>query len=371
MDRLIAPTKDDVRVSMKREYRMQQEHHRKQRIFDDRTRLIGIDRQALDDHVHEKQRQKQQEQLMAESYASELRQQNATLNERLKELAAERQRMQQELVDYRQQHQRKDQTRDYDLSDPRQLQRMSAFQGFDWLGEDECHQERRKQQKEQMRTWLQQQMQERQQLQQDRRDAERTMEAAMIRHDSRLQEIDRTERGLRRQMHCHTAGYNRELAKERAMRAEQLRRQDEEDSLAEIVNHLSSDMLLEDKEAATASNLFGGKRICSYMYRGMTDAQSKAIRDEQRQQIEAKKAEAQLCRASDRHCDRIIESSCLELERKEREAQEKRRQANALQNQTNLQLSMEQKQKKQYLKNELYTFQPTDEYFEQFNKTTR
>lgn len=371
MDRLIAPTKEDLKADMKREYRVQQEQQRRQRIFDDRTRLIGIDRQALDDHVRAKQHQKQQEQLVAETYASELRQQNATLNERLQELAVERQRMQQELIDYRQQHQRKEQARDFDLSDPRHLQRASAFQGFDWLGEDECHQQRRHQQKEQMRGWLQQQMHERQQLQRDRRDAERAMEAAMIRHDSRLQEIDRAERGLRRQMHCHTAGLNRELAEQRKWRVEQQRRQDEEDSLAEIVNHLSSDMLLEDKEAATASSLFGGKRVCSYMYRGMTAAQLQAIRDEQRQQIETKKAEAQRRRASDVHSDQVLESSCLALERKHREADEKRRQADAHQNRVNLQLSAEQKRKKEYMNSEVYTFQPTDEYFEQFNKTTR
>lgn len=371
MDRLFAPTKEDLKAITQHEYRSQQEMQRKERIFNERTRLIGIDKEALDQHIREKQQQTQQEKTIAETYATELRQQNAILNERLKDLAVERQRIQQELIDYRQQHQRKEQTREFDLNDPRYMQQSSSFQGFEWLGEDRGEQQRKQQQKDQMRSWLQQQMHERHQMQQNRRDADRAMESAMIRHDTRLQEIDGTEHQLRRQMLCHTAEYNNKLAEQRKWQAEQLRRQTEEDNAAEIVNHLSSDMLQEDKKIATASSLFGGKRICSYMYRGMTDAQLKDIRNEQRQQIEAKKLEAQRCRENNELCELAIESRCLALENKHRAEQQKRRQAIVQQNKVNLQLSMEQKQKNKYMNNEVYTFQPTDEYFEQFNKTTR
>lgn len=371
MDRLIVPSKEDLKATVRREHRLQEELQRKARIFNDRTRLIGIDKQALDQHVHNKQQQKQQEKTAAENYASELRQQNAILSERIKDLAIERQRIQKEVIEYRQQHQRKDQAREFDLNDPRYIQQASSFQGFGWLGEDLSHQQRKQQQKEQMRQWLQQQMHERQQIQQDRQAADRAMEIAMIRHDTRLQDIDCSERRLRRQVHCRTAVYNKELADVRKTQAEQLRQQNEEDNLTEITNHLTSDMLLEDKELAMASNLFGGKRICSYMYRGMTEDQLKAIREEQRNQIEAKKLEAHKNRKNQVLCEQEIESKSLALENKHLELEKKRRQAIAEQNKANLLLSMEQKKKNDYMNNVAYTFQPDDEYFEQFNKSTR
>lgn len=62
---------------------------------------------------------------------------------------------------------------------------------------------------------------------------------------------------------------------------------DAEDAQAEQYNHLTSDMLTENPE--TAVSALGSPHVVAMAYRGMTEEQRAAIRQEQLRQAQAKK----------------------------------------------------------------------------------
>lgn len=371
MDCLKKLTKDDLKLLAKREFRQKQETQRKERIFNPRTRIIGIDRRALDEDVKAKKQREVDERNEELAYAKELQTQCDVINSQLKDLKIERTQLENEMNDFRLQFQQKNQTRDFDLNDPEGLKKTSPFDGLDWLGEDSMISHRKYLQKRQLKSWLLQQIDEQNQIKANTTNADKEMEQTMATHDHRLKEIDESENRLRREVQRKTALYNMELARQKERKAMQLKNQCENDNLADIMNHLTSDILLETKEIAMTSNLLGSNRICVDMYRGMTDEQLQAIRLEQKRQIEDK--QRQLAEEKEMNA-RYVESMrvrCDMLAYEDKQKQNQRQQTLSEQHMINARLRDEQKQRNNYLNKELYMFTPSAEYFDQFNTTTR
>lgn len=371
MDTLLAPTKEDLKSVLKREYRQRQEQARKDRIFNPRVRLIGIDKSALDRHVEEKQQQKCVKQKEELCFAMELDRQAEIIDAQLNEVAEEQYRNQREMNEFRLKCQRKDQSRDFDLNDPLHLQKMSPIDGVDWLGEDPENAHRIRLQKKQQKSWLQQQIYEKYQTQRDMSEAEKAIEQSALCQDSVLKQKHDIERRQRQEMQLETAMYNMALA--RAQKAKQMenKRREEQDNLAEIMNNLSSDMLTESKEAGASSSMFGAKRVTAAMYRGMTDNELQEIRCEQLRQIKEKGIEVADRRESERMFDETIDARSKLLDVEEQNLRREKQQLLSQQRMTNAQLLIEQKQRNQYLNSHVYKFKPTNAYFEQFNTTSR
>lgn len=371
MDALIAPTKDDLKLLAKRELRQKQESYRKERIFNARTRVIGVDKLALDKIVSDKQQRELNQRNEDFCFAKELQRKCDEIDSQLRGLNIEAVRQKSELNEFRLNRQRKEQTRDFDLNDPNCLKKISPNQGFEWLGEDESHSHRQFLQKQQQKSWLKQQIDERNQTKEDIVRAEQDAEQMMHVHQQRLKEIDESEKRSRRQIQRETALYNLELARKQKSKQIDAKRETEEDNLAEIVNNLTSDMLLETKETALTSNLLGSQRICVDMYRGMTDEQVQAIRLEQRHQIDEKQRKLAEEKEHSARFNESVQIRCKILSFEEEEKRQQRHQIQFEQNAVNARLMQEQKQRNDYLNKEVYAFTPTEEYFEQFNTTTR
>lgn len=371
MDCLKRLTKDDLKLLAKRELRQKQESQRKERIFNPRTRIIGIDKRALDDDVKAKKQRELDARNEDLGYAKALQDQCDVINSQLKDLKIERTHLESEMNEFRLRFQQKNQTRDFDLNDPECLKKASPFDGLDWLGEDSMYSHRKYLQKRQLKSWLLQQIDEQNQIKENTTKADNEMEQMTSTHGQRLNEIDETENRLRHEIQRKTALYNMELARQKENKAKQLKRQCENDNLAEIMNHLSSDMLLETKEIAITSNLLGHNRICVDMYRGMTDEQLQAIRFEQKRQIEEKQRKS----AEEKEMNaRYVESMrvrCDMLAYEDKQKHIQRQQMRCEQNMINARLREEQKQRNQYLNKEVYSFTPSEEYFDKFNTTTR
>lgn len=371
MDTLLAPSKEDLKSVQKREYRQRQEQARKERIFNPRKRLIGIDKSALDRNVHEKQHQKLAKQQEELAFAMELDRQAKIIDSQLNELAEGKFRAQCELNEFRKNCQRKNQSRDFDLDDPLRLQKQSPTDDVDWLGEDPENVHRLQMQKEQQKSWLQQQMFEKYRTKQDMADAEKAIEHSSLCQDAILKQKDDIERKQRQKMQLETARYNMALAQRQKSKQMERKRCEEEDNLAEIMNNISSDMLTESKESGAASSLFGEKRVTAAMYRGMTVEEIKQIRLEQLRQIQEKNSELAKSRESEKIFDETVRARNDLLEIEEQNVQRQRQHMMSQQNSLNAHLLTEQKQRNQYLNSEVYKFKPTDAYFEQFNTTTR
>lgn len=171
-------------------------------------------------------------------------------------------------------------------------------------------------------------------------------------------------------MQLDTARYNFELMQQQKAKQMENKRREQGDNLAEIMNNLSSDMLLENKEDS-ASSLLGENRFNTTTYRGMTEQQLNEIRNEQLRQIQEKKRQLEEAKQSDVSFNEAIKNQMNLLDIEEQQVQRKRQQSQAQQNATNALLFEDQKQRNQHLNSEVYKFTPTEEYFDQFNKSSR
>lgn len=370
MDKLLIPTRDDLKSALKREHRQRQEQIRRERIFNPRVRLIGIDKDALDQHVKEKDYEKLMERNKERCFALEQHRKTEAINSELNEVAEEQRRMQCEMNEFRKKFQRKEHTRDFDLDDPQRLQKMPPSDGIDWLGIDSEHGHRIQMQREQQKSWLQQQINEKNQMKKEIGEAEKAIEANTLNLVDQIKENELNERLKRQKTQSETALYNLRLVQ--AMKAAQIeqKRREQEDNLAEIMNNLSSDMLTETKDYGSSS-LLGEGRINTSMYRGMTDEQLQEIRREQLRQIEEKKLQSEMMKKSEIHFNENVQNHMDLLASEERDVQHQRQQSMAHQNSLNVQLQEEQKERNRFLNSNVYKFTPTEAYFDQFNTTSR
>lgn len=371
MDKLLTPSKEDLKLIMKREYRQRQEEARRDRIFNPRQRIIGIDKTALDQHVNIKQHERLMKQKEELCYVLEQERQTKELNRKLNGLAEEKAKKERELNEFRSNYQCKNQSRDYDLNDPLRLQKMSPAVGLDWLGEDPCNSDRIKMQREQQKSWLQQQIHEKYLIEQDKTKADRLNEMRSMFEDQKLQNNVEMERKKRQQYQIDTANYNFALAQTQKAKNKEKKKHDDEDNMAEIMNNLASDMLNESKDTGVASSIFGGKRLIPTMYRGMTEDEIKNIRQEQLRQIGEKLAKLEETKESNQRFYESLKQRKELLEIEEQDLKKHKEQTLTEQMILNAQLLREQRERNQHLNEDVYKFKPTDEYFEQFNKTTR
>lgn len=92
---------------------------------------------------------------------------------------------------------------------------------------------------------------------------------------------------------------------------------------------------------------------------------------EQLRQIEQKKLSQQISKEADERFDDILLNRCDLLAKEEQQHKKLRHQQAIQRNQVNTGLAQELKDRVEYLNTEVYVFKPTDEYFENFNTTTR
>ncbi|KAF7276705.1 hypothetical protein GWI33_009422, partial [Rhynchophorus ferrugineus] len=142
-----------------------------------------------------------------------------------------------------------------------------------------------------------------------------------------------------------------------------------EDNSAEIYNALTSDLLTENPDVSQ-SNMGPNKKI-AYLYKGMSDEEKAKIRADQLAQVEEAKRMKELELRMQKEFDdylngtqRSIHLMDMELERKQRE--ERKRIA-----EENRRLAEEQRNRKEYLDKIVYANRATDDYFSQFNKSSR
>lgn len=374
-------TKDDLRRAAIIQHKQRIENERKARIFNPRNRIIGLDCPGLAKQLSEKKQRDQCEQEIERKQMAEEQKRLQLLNQRANDLQRERHQIVHEMNEFRLRHQRKEQTREFDLNDPAYKRkslparlsdddpRLTVSSAQKFQGEDLNYSERQRLQQAQQRAWLQQQMHEKNQAKSDADEANRMLVKALATYNQRLREICEAERNMRKEVHTATAGYNRALAEEQRGRRERERRQEENDDRAEMYNNLTSEMLLESKELAGSN--FGGRRKLVTMYKGMTEDELAAFEREKQVQLdEQKKIESDKRVEKERFDDLVqgFDRIAVVMDRQQKRDHQKQA-ANDLDE--NLQLAKIQESTKNHLEKSVYTNEPTQEYFAQFNTTSR
>ncbi|CAH8825717.1 unnamed protein product [Trichobilharzia szidati] len=363
------------------EARRRKEKERQARIFDARTRQIGIDEEALKHQVEERKRQELREKERDLAYDAD-----AVRNDKIACILEKRQQRDEReiakcLNEFRSLHQQPESRREFDLYDPNALKLdrparvsdddprcgVASLQKFD--GEDLNLKARMKYQREQMQDWFDRQIEERNRAEKAQKEADRLYDLKRRELDQRACELQKAEEQCRRAINVALERYNKLLKEENDQRALLKAKQTQDDNMTEICNAIYGDFLSENP--AQAISAFGSHRVIPDRYKGMTPEQREEIRKAQEEQIKEKERELARQKQEDEEWDnQRLRSARLGL-LLEREIERSTREMNQKIAEQNLKLACEQKSFQDYLNKELYTNQPTADYFTQFNTTSR
>ncbi|XP_054255792.1 RIB43A-like with coiled-coils protein 2 [Indicator indicator] len=371
----------DLQEAAALERRRQRELQRQSRIFNARLRTIGVDKDALDSQVKDKKIQEAAEKARNEELANESKQNDKIMCMLEEQQKNEIRNVNKAVSEFRKNFQTPETRREFDLSDPQALKKdrparlsdndprctVSGLQKF--MGEDLNYNQRIKFQKEQLREWSLQQQRDWKNALADQKFADYLYDKNRIEVDRNAMEQQRKEEEKRRAVCAATKDFNRTQASEMAERKKLEKRQKNKEDMDEISNLLQGDLLSENPEQAVSS--FGRHRVIPDRWKGMSPDQLMAIRYSQQQQVLEKQRLQEEERRRDAEWDRQrIQAARAQLvlgRQQERQSRECRR---ALDN-INAELSQEQKSKNIYLKEEEYSNIPTEQYFAQFNTTSR
>lgn len=371
----------DYKESAAIERRRNMEEQRKSRIFNAKTRTIGVDLQALEQQIKDKKQQEEYERKRADAFATD-----AVRNDKISQLLENRQQqdvfeLNRALNEFRMLHQQPDSRREFDLYDPDYLKKdkparvsdddprcgVSSIQKFE--GEDLNSKARNKYQQEQLREWSLEQQREREQARLNQAQADRLYELKMRELDQRAMELQQAEEECRRNINVATTDYNNALARERNEKERLQKQQELDDNMTEIANHVFGDVLTENP--AVAQSAFGPHRVITDRWKGMSPQQLEDIRKQQEKQRLEKERLEQEQRLRDLEHDRQRLANARAAMLLEREAERKREELNRRMADENRRLAQEQRSHKDFLDREVYTNPPTAAYFMQFNTSTR
>ncbi|CAH8458410.1 unnamed protein product [Heterobilharzia americana] len=224
-------------------------------------------------------------------------------------------------------------------------------------------------QREQMQDWLARQIAERNRAENARKAADRLYDLKRRELDQRVCELQKAEEQCRRAINVALQRYNKLLKEESDQRSLLKAKKTQDDNMTEICNAIYSDLLSENPEQAISA--FGCHRIIPDRYKGMTPEQREEIRRCQEEQIKEKERELARQKQEDEEWDsQRLKSARLGM-LLEKEIERSSRQVKQQIAEQNLKLAFEQKAFQEYLNKELYTNQPTGDYFTQFNTTSR
>ncbi|XP_013411666.1 RIB43A-like with coiled-coils protein 2 [Lingula anatina] len=371
----------DLKEAASIERRRNMEEERKSRIFNAKVRLIGIDRQAVEQQVRDRKEMEEMERRRHEAFAAD-----AVRCDRIAELLTKRQehdirQLNHALNEFRQLHQQPSNRREWDLYDPDSLKKdkparvsdddprcgISGLQKFD--GEDLNNKARTKYQQEQLREWSERQKKEREQAEENQRKADRLYELKMRELDERAMELQKAEEACRRAINHAQKDFNHALAAEQAEKRRLNKQQEEDDNATELANHIYGDVLTENP--AVAQSAWGPHRVITDRWKGMSPKQLddiKKTQDRQRKENERLRQEEDL-RNKEWDAHRVAHARAGMLI--ERELDRQKKEILKQQAEENRRLASEQKASKDYLYKEVYTNPPTASYFMQFNTSTR
>ncbi|XP_046970909.1 RIB43A-like with coiled-coils protein 2 [Vanessa cardui] len=370
----------DRKEAQNRERRRQCELERRSRIFNARNRKIGVDLPFLERQVEEKRAERGEIERKNLAFAQQMIKDSnlaVVLEARERE---ERRRIGVEIDEFRQKYQRKEDRREFDLNNPDALKMqlpprqsdgepvgLSSAQKFE--GEDLEYEERKKIMAAQKNAWLEQQVQERKAAEEERKQAEAAYMMAIKARDARAGDLDKLERECRYRLGQANLRYNEALAAEKKQLEQIMKEQEEADNAAEMYNNLTSDMLTENPDVAKSA--LGNNRAIGFMYKGMNQEELKKFYAAQKEQMAAAKAKREAEEKMEAEWQALAKSIQREVARQDIEDQRKRREIARQLMEENQLLALQQKETEKYYKEVVYNNTPTDDYYSQFNTTTR
>ncbi|CBH13503.1 flagellar protofilament ribbon protein, putative [Trypanosoma brucei gambiense DAL972] len=265
---------------------------RAERLKDPKMRHMGIDKEALDRQVREREALRQLEKERNDFYDRQalLMDRHAqALQKEVNEIRANREK---QLLDYRETYQRKETQREWDLNDPHWKAKdlpgrvgdndprtgVSSLQKFE--GEDLDYKNRRAAQQRQQREWARQQTEEKLAKKWMEEEANRVFDERNEETNRRIYDIEQGIAEQRRMIHKNQAEFNKALAEQKRREAIRDKEEDTRKALEEIRFHMEGDFLNETE--TVVSEL--GKKVKAERYKGMTEEQKRKFLEDRARQ---------------------------------------------------------------------------------------
>lgn len=363
------------------ERRRRLEEERKMRIFNAKQRTIGVDRQALELQIQEKEMAKEMERQRDQAFADRLlvTEQRVQLMDRDVQRARKDATM--SVQAYREQMQQKQMRKEWDLNDPLTLRKDKPARTSDddamigpaslqkFSGEDLEYGNRVRKQQQQQAMWVVEQMAEKQAQIDNEREMERILAERQAEIDDRRSQMESEELSSRGNMNEAVRDYNLALADVKRRTETMNRLQNMEDAAEEINNQLTGDFLTENP--ATTVSSVAPHRYLKYHFKGLSEEQRLGIRDEQIRQAASKAQRNMNEKEEEQSWDLVQEAVRRNLVAGEREvfrrkqelarqiAEEQRRQAE------------ESRIRKDVLYKQVYSGAIDESFFSQFGTSAR
>ncbi|KAI9366151.1 RIB43A-domain-containing protein [Zopfochytrium polystomum] len=353
---------------------------RKTRIFDPKIRTIGIDAQALDEQIRIKNAIKAVEAEREAAFDQYSKYTNQVLTIMDDRTAQARRDHLAAMNRFRQGQQQPHQRRDFDLYDPLALKKdrparvgdadprcgVSGCQRFE--GEDLEAGERERRQKEQRRVWAEMQVAERDRKRREEEEEKRRYDEYQQNLADKTKVMQKAIDDIRAAQAKDDYKFNQRLAAQKKQREAVDRLRDLEQNYNEIMNHVNGQFLRETPEVF---KIGGGHQVRVDLFKGITPEQkAEILRKQAAQRAEGEAAREAKRQEEDRWAlqEAINNRAAMLLER---EKARKARELAVQLREENLRKAEEDRQRLNYINKVLYTNPPREEYFAQFNTTSR
>ncbi|KAJ3125755.1 Protein Tax-1 [Physocladia obscura] len=353
---------------------------RKTRIFDPKTRIIGIDVKALDEQVRIKNESKQLDQARDAAYHQYSKYTTQILSLMDNQTASTRRLHLQDMNDFRAEKQAPFQSRDFDLIDPDARKKdkparagdsdprcgVSGLQQFE--GEDLGEAKRRREQRAQMKTWVEREMWEKKCRDNSEAEEKRRYEEYQNNVALKAKALQQSLVNAKRNQRKADNAFNQSLAAQKKQREAEDKERTSQQNMQEIINNVNGVFLT---ETPNVTEISGGHKIRVDLFKGITKEQKDEmfqIQAYQREQNERKRQQERDDEARYALQETSNRRGMYLLER------EKERQTKAMAVQIRRENEMkagEDRTKWEYINRVLYTNPPTKAFFEQFNTTSR
>jgi len=360
------------------ERRRREEAERKQRIFDDKKRSMGVDAAFIQTQIDEKAQARKDkvtegraDRAKVESFVEKLTvlndERNAFFKERTHGVGA---------------HQKNSSVRDcdtFDLNDPEMVKKDApprttddqtvpscALQKFD--GEDLAMGARVAKQQKEVREWCAQIIREKQTHRESDAAAVAEYVAQRNAHLEHLDGVDSSTRQQRKASSMACSAANLAQSAEREHREASARQSEAAQCSAEVAQMMASEFLNETWASTTRAD--DATRFIPYNFKGLSQAQRQAILDAQATQQKDNAQRTEQAKDED-------EAHFAEQQRFARKALLQMRQAQRLKQQRSAELfathenQIEETKRKTQAQNDVYANKVTPAYFEQFGTSTR
>lgn len=268
---------------------------RAERLRDPKVRQMGIDKQALDEQVREKEALRRLEKERNDFYDRQALLMDRHAQALQKEVNEVRAAREKELQDYRETFQKKWMSREWDLNDPMWKSKelparvgdddprngVSSLQKLE--GEDLDFANRRREQQRQQREWAQQQVEEKLAKKWMEQEANRAFDERNEEVNHRIYLLEQNIQEQRRLAQRNQAEFNKALAEQKRLEAIRDKEEDTRKALEEISYHMNGDFLNETEGMVSVL----GKAVRAERYKGMTAEEKARLWQEQASQRDA------------------------------------------------------------------------------------